>query len=555
MRDSCARPGRGVFVLLAACLALCVPLSAMGQEAPADTVRAQPRDTTPRPAKKPFRSSPYLQLGSWEYPILDYWISAGKVSTLSPFVQPYRRIEVAAALLELDEADLSEGEREWLARLKTTFAHELGQLTGESEADAFASLELGGGALLTSQTHRDPLRPELEGYFSTTSLQGNLGARVEGAGGAFAGAVYGSWASMYLEDPQFPDGKVVTSKDALLFNSLNELAFRMEEAYVEFQSPYARLALGQIYRNWGAPALDGFLRSDYAYSEPDFGYRFGVDRLYLIGMFASYRDFEADTAHYVAIHRLEFRPIDNLVLSVSESSVHGGPGQGVDFRLVNPLGIWMLARDDEDPPHNKMGQADVWWRATHGLTVYGSLMVDASKRVESKYNASLGMELSRLAPGFLLRGSFSFLESLTYTANNPSVPWETYTVENVGIGWDKTDLYLITLEGEWFPRAGLWLQPRIDVQIKGEYDQRFDRPPPQDLPSFPSILVGQAETTVRPSIGGRWRSGWRFPVELYWNLGVNFISDYAHQSGDDRSPFVGSVGLELRTPRWLKGLP
>jgi hypothetical protein len=257
----------------------------------------------------------------------------------------------------------------------------------------------------------------------------------------------------------------------------------------------------------------------------------------------------------VAIHRLEFRPIDNLVLSVSESSVHGGPGQGVDFRLVNPLGIWMLARDDEDPPHNKMGQADVWWRATRGLTVYGSLLVDASRRVESKYAGSLGMELSRLVPGFLLRTNFSFVESLVYRARLiPPLVWERYTVENIGIGWDKTDVYLLTLEGEWFPRAGLWLQPRLDVQVKGEGDLREDRPPPDTLPDYPSILVGQTETTIRPSIGGRWRAGWRFPLELTWNLGVDFIQNYDHLAGDNRTAFVGSAGFTLLTPRWLHGL-
>ena len=105
---------------------------------------------------------------------------------------------------------------------------------------------------------------------------------------------------------QFPDGRVVESDDALLFD---RLAFRMEEAYVEVQSRYARLSVGQMYRNWGAPNLDGFLRSDYAYSEPDIGYRLGVDRFYLVGTFASYRDFKADTTHYVATHRLEIRPI------------------------------------------------------------------------------------------------------------------------------------------------------------------------------------------------------------------------------------------------------
>ena len=499
--------------------------------------------------KKPFYASSNVPVGSWEYPILDYWISAGRVSSLSPFVQPYRRIEVAGALLELDEAELGKGEQEWLARLRATYAYELAQLAGEAEYDVHMSVELSGGADLASQTHRDPLRPELEGRFSETRLLGDFGARIEGAGGPLVGVFDGHYKGIYLEDPQFPDGRVVPRENYLFDN----MAFRMEEAYVEVQSRYGRLSLGQMYRNWGAPGLDGFLRSDYAYSEPDIGYRLGVDRIYLVGTFASYRDYEADTTHYVAIHRLEVRPIDDLLISISEASVHGGPGQGLDFRLVNPLGIWLAARSDQDPPHNKMGQADIWWRATPGLTVYGSMLVDAGKRLESKYAGSFGFELSRLAPGFLLRTNFSFVESLTYTPNNPTVPWEEYSVERIGIGWDKIDLYLVSLEADWFPRAGLWLRPRLDIQIRGEGDFRDDRPPPEELPDWPHILVGDPETTVRPALAGQWRAGWRFPLEVKWDVGVNFISDYANQVGDNRTEFVGNIGVLLRTPRWIFG--
>ena len=69
--------------------------TAAAQEAePPDSSAASPTSDGPRKPKAPFYASPYVQLGSWEYPILDYWISAGRISSLSPFVQPYRRVEV-----------------------------------------------------------------------------------------------------------------------------------------------------------------------------------------------------------------------------------------------------------------------------------------------------------------------------------------------------------------------------------------------------------------------------------------------------------------------------
>lgn len=532
------------------------PLPAQELPPVLDSVPTQHPESPPTAAtaREAFHASPYLPMDDSAYRILEYWIAARRIGGLSPFTQPYRRMDVARALLELEGEELSGGERAWLEELRRRFASELTTLAGTDRDAATVSVELAGGATYATQTHRDPLRPELEGPFSTDKLLGDFRITVDGAGGPVAGAVHARYHGIYLEDPQFPDGRVVPSDDALLFNALNEMALRMEEGYVEVQSRYARVLAGKVYRNWGAPGLDGFLRSDYAYSEPEIGYRLGIDRLFLIGTFASYRDFKGDTAHYVAIHRLEARPIDDLMIAFSEASVHGGPGQGLDFRLVNPLSIWMLERDDDDPPHNKMGQVDAWWRTPLGFNVFGSLLVDASTRKESKFAGSIGLELPRLAPGLLLRGTFSFVESLTYTPNNPTVPWEEYSIERIGIGWDKTDLYLASLEGEWFPRAGLWLRPRVDIQLKGEYDLRLDRPPPEDLEEFPRILVGQKETTVRPALAGGWRSGWRFPLELEWDVGVNFIQDADNAAGEDRTEFVGRIGFLMRTPRWELGL-
>ena len=110
-----------------------------------------------------------------------------------------------------------------------------------------------------------------------------------------------------------------------------EMSARVEEGYLEFQSRYARVGFGSMYRNWGLPSLPGFLRSDYAYSQEEVSYRVGTDRIYLIGMFASYGDYGSrHGTHYVAIHRLEIRPIDDLLISVSESSVHGGAGSAAE---------------------------------------------------------------------------------------------------------------------------------------------------------------------------------------------------------------------------------
>jgi hypothetical protein len=528
----------------------------LAQETPEDAaVAEQAEEAEQKKPRDPFYSSPYLPLNRWEYPILEYWVSAGLINSLSPIVKPWRRMDIARALVDLDESKLGGGEKGWLSRLRESFAPELQQLAGLPGQAVNVGLELAAGAELASQTHRDLLRPELEGEFSDTKLLEDFRLGLDGAAGPVAGAFRVRRHGIYFNDAQYPDGRVVPPRET---GFGGEVGLRVEEAYLEFQSRYARVGFGSMYRNWGLPNLDGFLRSDYAYSQEEVSYRVGTDRIYLIGMFASYGDYGTDTTHYVAIHRLEVRPTDNLLFSVSESSVHGGPGQSMDWKLINPVGIWQIARPDGDPPYNKLGQLDAWWRTGLGFNVYGSLLADATNDSGSccQMGGSLGVEVPRLAPGLLVRANFSALQSLAYTPNNigENRVWERYTVEQIGIGWDKADLYLFSLEAEWFPAASLWLRPKLDLQFRGAFDIRDDRPPVEVLPIWPRILVGADERTVRPAIEGRWRKDWRWPLEVEWDVGVNFIADYANQPGVNRTQFVGNIAVRLRTPRWVFGL-
>lgn len=522
---------------------LSTPGTARAQEAAEPTPPAAPRARD--------LASPYLPLEHWANPALELWVARGEIQSLSPFVKPWRRIEAAAGLLELDRSRLGGGERAWLERLEAELAPELARLAGAQAAEAQLTLRASAGAGAWSQTHRDPLRAELDGEFSDARVLESVGAEVEGHGGPVAGAFRLWREGIYRYDAQFPDGQVTPPREAFV---LDDVSARFEEAYIELQSPFVRLSFGRMYRNWGPPGLPGFLRSDYAYSEEEIGYRVGTGRIFLIGSLASYSDFGGDTNRYVAVHRLEVRPFDDLIVAISESSVHGGPGQGLDWRLVNPLTIWQFSGDEEDTPYNKIGQVDAWWHAGRGLNLFGSLLADATNRDGSccQMGGSLGFEIPSLLSGWMLRGTFSAIQSLAYRTE---LPWEEYSVERIGLGWDKADLYLVRLEASVLPLAGLWLAPRLEVQVRGEGDFRELRPPGDELADYPRILVGQSETTVRPSIAGRWRSGGRFPVEIDWDLGLNLVRDHGNVAGEDRTEPVGRIEARIATPRGLLSAP
>ena len=428
-----------------------------------------------------------------------------------------------------------------------------GRARERARGDLRLDFGLEAGGRYVSQTHPDPLQPVFSGEFGDGRVLQRLAADVRGSSPYVAGAARLQRDGIYRFDPRFPDGQVTPPREAPI---VDDLSLRLEEGYVELQVPYFRLGFGRLDRDWGPEATGGFLRSDNVYSQDELSYRFGTDRIFLVGTISAPGDFGGDTVRHLAMHRLEIRPSDRLAFSISEAALHGGPDGRFRFELANPVGIWQIAVADGEVAHNKVGQIDAWWRATDGLTLTGSLLADATNREGSccQMGGTLGLELTRLAPGLRLGGQVTAIQSLAYRT---SLPWEEYSIDGVGLGWDKSDLVLTTLEADWFAAPGLVLSPRFDLQRRGEGDFRELRPPGEELADQPRILSGTVETTLRPALGGRWSSdgfgrgsGARaFRVVAEWDLGVSAISNYANVEGEDRTEFTGSISVRLFTPR------
>jgi hypothetical protein len=528
-------------------------------------VSAQPAAQSSRAADA--GASPYLPLDHWAYPALELWIARGDITTLSPMTRPYRVADIVGAVDGLRRKDLSRTEAELRTRLLAELIPDDGRTRrtrrsrpGRRHRRAAATapgglyLEFGAeaGGRYVSQTHPDPLQPALDGRFGDDRVLERFEASVRGSSPYVAGAASLRHDGIYRHDPRFPDGRVTPPRDGPFLDE--NLSLRLEEAYVEAQTPYLRLSFGRLDRDWGPAPIDGFMRSANTYSQDEIGYRFGTERIFLIGTMSAPGDFGGDTVRHLSMHRLEVRPSDRLAFAISEAALHGGPDGRFRFELANPVGIWQLALDDGDVPYNKVGQLDAWWRALRGVTLNGSLLADATGGGRSccQMGGSLGIELSRLAPGLRVGAQISAIQSLTYRTFRP---WEEYSIDGVGLGWDKADLRLVSLEADWFAAPALVLSPRLDFQRRGEGDFRQPRPPPEDLTDFPDILSGIVETTVRPALGGRWSPRGRLRVVAEWDAGVSLISDYANVEGDDRTAFTGSFAVRLFAPRLVFHLP
>ncbi len=496
--------------------------------------------------------SVYLRLGHWIYDYVDLLVARGALDELSPFVQPYRRIDVAAAVLAAESnARLSPQERGWLDAIKSELYREVELLErGRPQGIDFGA-EAGVGFEGLSHTHRDLLRPAGdEKLFATLDLE------LRGEAPAVAGVLYLRWDNHYLNDPQFPDGRAVERRQCDPI--IQECAYRVEEAYVEVQVPYVRLSFGRMYRNWGLPGRDGMLLAPYAYSYDHIGYRFGTERIALTGLFAPFNDFPGDTARYFSSHRFDWRLRENLQISVGESVIWGGPGRRIDFNLVNPVGVWEISGSSEGFERNALGMAELWWRPWRKLVTYGAFMVDNTsvgdeeQGKQSGFNqwaAALGAQLPSLAPNLALRGDLTVVNSLAYRSRVDF--WEYYALDGIGLAQDKVDMILVSLQGDWYPRSGLVVSPTLDLMWKGE-DDITDEFPEDAFTRPDKLLIGVIEKTIRPAVAGRWFTPrgtlpWQSVVlELEWDLGLNIVKNDDHIVSDWDVEAVGRVQADLR---------
>ncbi len=326
-----------------------------------------------------------------------------------------------------------------------------------------------------------------------------------------------------------------------------QCAYRVEDAYVELQWPYFRLFFGRMGRNWSPPGTEGFLLSDYAYSYDHLAYRFGSDRLSLSGLLTVFSDFGGDTVRYFAVHRFDWQPRDNLVVSGSESVVYGGVNRRLDFSFTNPVGVWEISGTGYDPQRNTLGSADVWWRPRPWLVTHGSFLLDNtmvgvdSAAALTQWGARFGVALPALTPTLGIRADIVLVNSLAYRSQRGR--FENYTYQGLGLGQDKADVVLLTLAGDWIPARRVVLHPQVQVMWKGSDDIRSPWPP-ESFYGHDNLLVGLAETTVRPAVGGRWH----LPhADLEWDAGLNLIRNEGNVPAGWKVKGVGRLVMSLRT--------
>ncbi len=492
-------------------------------------------------------SSPYLPLWNWVYPYVNLLVARGRLDDLAVLIQPYRRIDIAKAILEAEtEGLLSEQELAWAAEIRDELSHEFALLETNGRQRIGVRGEFRVGFEAVSQLHRDLLRPTGDAKFFPTWL---VDLRADAP--AVVGTFQLRWNQHLNNDPQFPNGEAIQYRQCDPI--VQQCAYRIEEAYVEVQIPYVRIFFGRMYRNWGLPAAQGLLLSDYQYSYDHIGYRFGSDRISLTGLYAPFNDFGGDTARHFSSHRFDWRIRDNLSIALGESVIYGGENRRIEFNLTNPIAIWEINGTPNDDERNALGMLEAWWRPFRGLVTYGAFLVDNTSVGDeeagrqtgfNQYAAAFGIQLPSLAPALALRGDFTVVSSLAYRSRIGF--FEYYTIGQagwgVGLSQDRTDAIIVSLLADWIPRPRLLVRPGLAMMWKGEGD--LTEPWPDDaFVGYPALFAGVVQKEIRPYLGGTWHARYG---DIRWDLGLNLNRNRNHVESGWKVEFVGSVWAEAR---------
>ena len=474
--------------------------------------------------------SPYLHYRHPAYQEIDLLIERGVLTGLSPVVRPYRRGEVARALLLVDTLALAPLERRWVGRLTREFEGEMARVLDRNEKPTLAFEAVAEGSA-RSQWHRDPLRPEGEG-----GLTGAAAVDIRAAVGVVAAESHLRSDNYYLHDPQFPN-RVATNR----FNQ------RAEDAYVEVQGRYVSAMIGRLYRNWAPAGTQGLLLSDYAYSFDQASLRVGTPTVSLTLMTGQLDDFPGDVHRYLALHRLDLQPSDDLALHLAEGVLYGGPQRPWELAFMNPLSFWLTEsdnlKDQRSGESNVLLSGGVWWRLRKSVVLFGDFVLDDIQVEDTgeptSYAFYAGLLIPRLGQRMAARLSYGQVANLTYRSQ---VDYSVYTYRGLGLGRDVGDSDHLSAQLDWYASGALRLLGRLEIQRRGEGG--LGTPFPDSVQNVETILSGEVERTVRVALGGRATFG-RWGV-LEWEGGQNFVRNVGHVAGATDEQFVGWIGLRIQ---------
>jgi len=465
--------------------------------------------------------SGYLPIDDPRLPYIENLINAGVIRDPSPFIRPFRRLDLMRAL---DAADTNDPA---VAKVRT----ELRKAFLEPVAEATWGAEVRGGVQAFTQARIDPLHPE--GIGATRPY---LEADLQATAGPVVLVSRPAIEPRLVLDPDWTGRKDLT------------VTGRMVEAYISSQWKPARIFYGQMAQHWGPQGLTSLTLGNYSYPRMSFGVDFYFGPFHLGSESAELQD-ETDSLgliihRYFFANRLDLRASSRVQLALFASTVLSGNDRNFDARYRNPVSLLLLANEyGQGDNGNIVVGTDFSWRAARWLTLQGEGVLDdfQYKSNDSGYTYPNRFAFTLAAFGpishwMTWHATYSLVSSLAFRTTNM---YDNFVDAGIGIGRNYGGNDQLTLTAG-VPLPGLiLLTPELTYLRQGEGSLASPAPPVGPISTAtPSVFVGVIESTARAAVtvSGAWR--W---ARFAGSAGYQHVSNQDHVTGQSASQFVGRL--------------
>ncbi len=477
------------------------------------------------PAVLPAQVSGYLPIDDPRLPYIENLINAGVIRDPSPFIRPFRRVDLMRALDAADTTNPAVAKAR--AQLRDAFL--------EPVADATWGVEVRGGLQAFTQARVDPLHPD--GIGATRPY---LEADLQATAGPVVLVSRPDIEPRLILDPDWTGRKDVT------------VTGRMIEAYISAQWKPARIYYGQMAQHWGPQGLTSLTLGNYSYPRPEFGLDFYFGPFHLGSEAAQLQD-ETDTLglivhRYFFAHRLDLRASQRVQLALFESNVLSGHDQNFDARYSNPVSLLLLSNEygQGDNANIEVG-VDASWQAAHWLTLQGEGVLDdfQYKSNDSGYTYPNRFAFTVAAFGpirhwITWRATYSLVSSLAFRATDQ---YDNFVDAGIGIGRNYGGNDQLTLTAGIPLPSLILLTPELTYLRQGEGSLASPAPPVGPISTAtPTVFVGVIESTARAAltVSGAWR--W---VRFAGSAGYQHVNNQDHVTGQSDDQFVGRLFLTV----------
>ncbi len=478
------------------------------------------------------QGSPYVPLNDRVMPFVEHLIRSGVMADPDPLTRPLKRSAILDALRNVDTTRASASVR--------GMTREVQAMLAPRAAPPMIGLDFTGGLSAGTHARRDPLRPGGPKY-----LAWQAGGLIRAAMGPLVLSSHPFFDSRMAKDPDYP--------------GVGEpLSFRITDAYVSVQTRYAEMTYGSVDRNWGPPGIEGLVLSSAPYSYDHLFARLGVTGLRVESVLAQLNDTVNATGQFdhrwLVAHRFVFRPWPRFTGVIGQASLWQGGGPADQTWYLNPTRIAHVTRLDDNLADsvNTMISGDFSLRLPGGIVLQAEGLIDdialLEKTAPDRLAGTLMLDVPvKRAAG--VRFLWTVVSSITYRTFQG--PISAYMRHDVGLARNFDDYTQWTVSGTVAPHPRVVLTPELTLLLQGEGDIR-KQPPPLPIPTYPFLLVGTTERTLRVGLGTRARA-WR-GVDIDTNAGLHFIANRQNVAGASATRFVGALsvtyhfGGEYRAP-------